>query len=451
MLTDIFIARHRNVRGQVYGFVRFSNVKNSDKLSLALNNVWFGHLRVWAREAKFDRFATNDKKSPVVSKSARVTVAGGGRKEEGVRLGGEEEEIVRSGEGASTKEMGRRGEGEKSVRVGKVEVLVNGEGGERKVQRAWEEKMQSPVLQLGDGRPKVIKRQHVVVLDVDGGGKVSRSMELEEDCNQPETNIERTSQGLSLVRGAKEYTSNKEDREWARNGLVATVGAAETILSVQHRVDDAGFQNVEVISMGGDKVFLRCRDDGDMLKTFNEAIDFFSLLFSDFHQWLSEDSSYERGAWVRVYGTPLHAWNVSFLKMCTSVCGRFVRADDCTLDKGRIDYARILLSTNSLEVLNENMEFFVDGRKCFIEIVEEWGCNLGEDAFLTEEASVMPDDNVNEEFEHENGRDLNVLDRDVDNLIEDIHREWKEHEEKLALKQLKLKVQWEVKKIWNWH
>jgi hypothetical protein len=169
-----------------------------------------------------------------------------------------------------------------------------------------------------------------------------------------------------------------------------------------------------------------------MLKIFNDAIDFFSLLFSDFHQWLSEDSNYERGAWVRVYGIPLHAWNISFFKLCTSGCGRFVRADDCTLDKGRIDYARILLSTKSLEVLNENVELFVDGRKCFIKIVEEWGCNLGEDAFLTEEVSVTPEDNVNEEHENVNGRDIDVLDGDVDNLIEDIHREWKEHEEKLA-------------------
>jgi hypothetical protein len=252
MLTDIFIARQCNIRGQLYGFVRFSNVKNSDKLSLALNNVWFGHLRVWAREAKFDRFAANNRKPLVVSKSATVTVAGDGRKKEVVRLGGVGS---REGEGASTKEVGRRGEGEKSVRVGNVEVLVVGEGGERKAQRVWEERVQSPELQLGVGRPKVIKRQQVVVLDVDDGGKVSRSTGLEKDCNQPETNAH-TSQGLSLVRGVKEYTSNKENREWARNGFVATVGAAETILSVQHRVNDAGFQNVEVVPMGGDKVFL---------------------------------------------------------------------------------------------------------------------------------------------------------------------------------------------------
>jgi len=39
ILTDVFMVRKRNSRGQVYGFVRFSNVKNVEKLSHALNNV----------------------------------------------------------------------------------------------------------------------------------------------------------------------------------------------------------------------------------------------------------------------------------------------------------------------------------------------------------------------------------------------------------------------------
>jgi len=42
VLTDVYIAHQRNARGQVCGFVRFSHVKNADKLSNALNNVWFG-------------------------------------------------------------------------------------------------------------------------------------------------------------------------------------------------------------------------------------------------------------------------------------------------------------------------------------------------------------------------------------------------------------------------
>jgi len=60
ILSNVFVARHRNVRGQEFGFVRYVNVKNKFKLSQALNNVWIGEHKVWAREARYDRFERFD-------------------------------------------------------------------------------------------------------------------------------------------------------------------------------------------------------------------------------------------------------------------------------------------------------------------------------------------------------------------------------------------------------
>ena len=60
ILSDLYVARHRNARGHEFGFVRFVNVKNKIKLLQALNSVWVGKCRVWAKEARFDRFAHND-------------------------------------------------------------------------------------------------------------------------------------------------------------------------------------------------------------------------------------------------------------------------------------------------------------------------------------------------------------------------------------------------------
>jgi len=33
------------------------------------------------------------------------------------------------------------------------------------------------------------------------------------------------------------------------------------------------------------------------------------------------------GAWLRVYGVPVHAWNDAFFKLCFMGAGRFVRVD----------------------------------------------------------------------------------------------------------------------------
>ena len=52
-----------------------------------------------------------------------------------------------------------------------------------------------------------------------------------------------------------------------------------------------------------------------------------------------------------------------------------------------MDYARILISTPSTEIVNTMSEFFIDGCKYVIKIVEEWGCCLGEDAFMSDEVT----------------------------------------------------------------
>jgi len=428
ILTDVFIARRRNARGQMYGFVRFSHVRNSDKLSQALNNIWFGHLRIWAREARFDRFAANDNKPLVVSKSSKGKVEGVGRKKEVVTVTGEGGEFVRKGEGLKTQGKGRRGEGEKSVSVGEIEVQVRDERGGRKEERLLGKVVLSPVLQPAEGRRKEERGQKVVVYNIDEEGT-----ELDGESNQLTVTNMAAREEITVSRGLLEYKSVQGDKEWAGSGIVATVGADESFLSIQNRVQDAGFSNVEVIPMGGDRVFMRCRNNDDIMKVFNEAVDFFSLLFSSMHHWLPTDTIYERGAWVRVYGTPIHAWNVNFFKLCTSECGRFLWADESTLDRGRMDYVRILLSTSSLVVLNKNMDLLVDGQKYSIKLVEEWGCNLGEDAFLTEEVSDQRVYTADDVSEHDVGYGFDEVAGDVDTLIADIHKEWQENEAKAAV------------------
>ena len=71
-------------------------------------------------------------------------------------------------------------------------------------------------------------------------------------------------------------------------------------------------------------------------------------------------------------------------KLFVMGAGRFVRADECTVDRARLDFARVLISMSQLEILNTSSDFIVDGNLYSIKMVEEWGCNLGEDAFLTE-------------------------------------------------------------------
>lgn len=92
------------------------------------------------------------------------------------------------------------------------------------------------------------------------------------------------------------------------------------------------------------------------LMTVNQ---FFGMLFANIHRWSDSDVKYERGAWVRVFGVPVHAWNIEFFKLCVLGAGRFLHVDECTEAKARLDFARILISTSQLEKVNSSTACFI--------------------------------------------------------------------------------------------
>ena len=56
VMEDVYLARKCNVNGGAFGFVRYRNVKDIEKLLKAVNNMWFGDWRMVAKVASFDRF-----------------------------------------------------------------------------------------------------------------------------------------------------------------------------------------------------------------------------------------------------------------------------------------------------------------------------------------------------------------------------------------------------------
>ena len=222
------------------------------------------------------------------------------------------------------------------------------------------------------------------------------------------------------------YKSCLEDREWACSGMIAYVKAGDSTLSFQQRIIDVGFPNVIVTPLGGDRVLLNCTGKDKFSKVYEGAQDFFGMLFSNFQKWSKSLVRYERGALLRVYGIPVHAWNDIFFRHCVSGIGHFLYVDECTADKTRLDFARILIETPHIDILNRLSEFVIDGRCYGIKIVEEWGCNLGEDAFMSEsEIDSKPEEEPpNNDF---TGMDEVQGEWELDDLVTDLQKEWCQH------------------------
>jgi len=71
--------------------------------------------------------------------------------------------------------------------------------------------------------------------------------------------------------------------------------------------------------------------------------------------------------------------------LCVLGCGRYLRTNSCSLDRERFDFARVLVATSSLEIVNSVNKLLIDGELVEVKNVEEWGFNIGYDACLFEE------------------------------------------------------------------
>jgi len=178
------------------------------------------------------------------------------------------------------------------------------------------------------------------------------------------------------------YQSNEDDLKWAQSGVLATVVKGEAITLVQSRVEDAGFVDLDIILLGADRVFLRSTSEKETMVVIEEAKEFFDLLFSNFVRWNKEAIPFRRGAWLRLFGIPIHAWSENFFKLCVMDCGTFLCTDDISLERGRFDYACVLISTSSLDIVSAGVHVMIDGKLVDIKIIEEWGFNIGENACL---------------------------------------------------------------------
>ena len=90
------------------------------------------------------------------------------------------------------------------------------------------------------------------------------------------------------------------------------------------------------------------------------------------------------------------------------------------MNKERFDYARVMVSLSSLDVVNFLEHILVDGVLVEIKIVEEWGFNLGEDVCLYDEDEQLvtsTPDNVEFHDDFDLDKNVEIL---ADNIIKDL-------------------------------
>ncbi|GAU49411.1 hypothetical protein TSUD_407260 [Trifolium subterraneum] len=252
----------------------------------------------------------------------------------------------------SGNETDRKGGGEGNERAGLITKERNG--------------TEVNTLQMGAGLEEEVRVGEVVVRLGERKTNGTRAGAPVEDVIQNPglmalRHVEQEASGTSVY--VRKYSSTMDDLIWAQNGLIATVKSGEAVPVIQRRIVDAGFNGLVVIPLGAEKVFVRSLTERDVASVVNSAKD-------------------------------------------------FLRADSSTIEKERFDFARILIATPAQEVLKRKVSLKVDGVMVEVQIMEEWGFTLGEDACLLDEESeevASHDDNSVEHGEREASQQVDMF------------------------------------------
>ncbi|CAI8600377.1 unnamed protein product [Vicia faba] len=134
---------------------------------------------------------------------------------------------------------------------------------------------------------------------------------------------------------------------------------------------DVGILSLEVIPMGGNKVFIKVQEEEDFHTLFKEAKEFFQYWFTKVEEWYPKAVMNGKITWIKMYGVPIQAWNQKFFEKLIIGKGSLVFVGIVTEKKRMFDYARCLIRKTSMESLNKAVQVKVNGHIYNIKLKEE--------------------------------------------------------------------------------
>ncbi|WJX67849.1 hypothetical protein P8452_52282 [Trifolium repens] len=194
ILEDVYIAKQCNRFGEPYGFVKFSNVRDVSKLTKALNAVYFGHYRIRASLARFDR-----------SSGPPGSLDDGGEKK-GVEV--------------SVKAVGDHKGGKSDNKV--FDAPYEGV----KVDATVGCGITAPLIKAGSGNPDGVRVGDVLVKLGCQQGTGDCANVSQQEVLPTSYNVDDVPQNKIYLR---KYRTTSTDVEWARSGVVATIRSGEVI------------------------------------------------------------------------------------------------------------------------------------------------------------------------------------------------------------------------------
>jgi len=156
----------------------------------------------------------------------------------------------------------------------------------------------------------------------------------------------------------------------------AYVGELQQFLDareVQQSLTMEGLSQIKVTTMGGNILLIQIEGNKVLDSVIKQHQEWWDTLFCKVSKWSSNLVASKRFIWLKVYRIPMHVWDEPLFKRLGSLFGTFVDFDEATISRKRLDFARILVSTERKRLVDEMVNISVMGAVYSLWVVKELG------------------------------------------------------------------------------
>jgi hypothetical protein len=178
-------------------------------------------------------------------------------------------------------------------------------------------------------------------------------------------------QGEEFHRICLSYEADKEDLKRYQKAFIGKVAQSGMTYNIQEAFHREGYFGVKVTPLGSNLTLLEGQDEGEVEALMEDAKDWLDQWFSSIRPWSPNDIDTERSIWLRIYGIPIHAWNLNFFTQVVKPWGTFINADEGTTKKITMDVARIMIRTTCQLVVDEFTDVKINGKIFHLRILED--------------------------------------------------------------------------------
>ncbi|EOY10120.1 Uncharacterized protein TCM_025498 [Theobroma cacao] len=188
--------------------------------------------------------------------------------------------------------------------------------------------------------------------------------------------ISKTGIDLSKVDGIKVKITG-EEVEWLRRSALGHLKSQICYREVQSYLQKKGI--MVLMRQAGDlNVIVTFGDKGEMEVLLDQYYDIFSIWFKDIKLYNMEKDERRYKVWVKIEELPFHLWHLKMFEAIGNCWGKFLKVDQETERKSRLDVAVIKVEVMSKRNVPVNQQIIVNGKAYIMRtsIIREESCDM---------------------------------------------------------------------------